>query len=874
LRISGIWSVVISAVAGCSAGPPADEPVGSRLSEVRDHHRIDDLIAAMTLDEKIGLLIGNPIAGPPDPLGLAGAGYVPGVPRLGIPPLRFSDGPAGIRTPLPTTALPAPVVLAASFSRDLAAAYGSVLGAESQARQQDVLFGPMVNLVRVPVAGRNFETLGEDPFLQRALIAPEVESVQRAGTIVTIKHFAENNQENNRMAVDVHVDPQTLHELELPAFESAVAAGAGAVMCAYNKVNGAFSCENPELLATTLRGRWGFDGFVLSDFGANHSTTAALTAGLDLEFLSTFFSGLGIIGGDPTTAIKFQIEHGLLDAGVVDRAVRHILTSMAAFHLLDGASPTGAPVVDHPRPPLDPAGDADIAEQVARAGAVLLKNDRDLLPLAPRDLRSLAVIGPTAKAPLLGGGGSARVVPFPGVRSPLDALVARAGSSGGIVYQAGIELDGVAVPASALSPTNPAGAPGLTRTVSPGGATQIDPQIDFTGTAALAPAAPGTVTWTGFLTAPATGDYELKVQALAVATGGSAGFSARLVVDGTPLASTGGIFPVNGSLIPTADGLASAGATLHLEAGAPHAIAVTVNLSPTAPTQIRLAWITPERRAATFAAAVEAARAAPTAVVFAHNEGTEGSDRAALAMPRGQDALIAAVAAVNPRTIVVLNTGDPVTMPWVGQVPAILEMWYPGQRVGEATAALLLGDASPSGKLPVTFPVRIEDNPTFSADGSRYPGVNNEEFYAEGIFAGYRWYDAHAIQPLFPFGHGLSYSRFRYADLEIRDRGDGFDATFVVQNIGRRRAAEVAQVYLGPPRRSPAPIAVRALVGFARLDLAPGQTERITVHVGRRERSYWSVERNDWVVAPGTRPLFVGSSSRDLRLRGEARGDD
>ena len=205
LRISGMWSVVISAVAGCSAGPPADEPAGtqSALSAARDHHRIDDLIAAMTLDEKIGLLIGNPIAGPPDPLGLAGAGYVAGVPRLGIPPLRFSDGPAGIRTPLPTTALPAPVALAASFSRSLAAAYGSVLGAESQARQQDVLFGPMVNLVRVPVAGRNFETLGEDPFLQRALIAPEVESVQRAGTIVTIKHFAENNQENNRMAVDV-----------------------------------------------------------------------------------------------------------------------------------------------------------------------------------------------------------------------------------------------------------------------------------------------------------------------------------------------------------------------------------------------------------------------------------------------------------------------------------------------------------------------------------------------------------------------------------------------------------------------------------------------------------------------------------------------
>jgi beta-glucosidase len=359
-----------------------------------------------------------------------------------------------------------------------------------------------------------------------------------------------------------------------------------------------------------------------------------------------------------------------------------------------------------------------------------------------------------------------------------------------------------------------------------------------------------------------------------VPAGGPAGFSARLVVDGTLLASTGGLFPLHGSLIPTTDGLDNTGAMLHLEAGVPHAIAVSVNLSPTAPAQIRLAWVTPERRAATFAAAVEAARAAPTAVVFAHNEGTEGSDRASLAMPRGQDDLIAAIAAVNPRTIVVLNTGDPVTMPWVGKVPAILEMWYPGQRVGEATAALLLGDASPSGKLPVTFPVRLEDNPTFSPDGSRYPGIANEERYDEGIFVGYRWYDAHAIQPLFPFGHGLSYSRFRYADLDLRERGDGFDATFVVQNTGRRRATEVAQVYLGPPSHAPAPIAVRALVGFARLDLAPGQAQRVTVHVGRRERSYWSVLRNDWAVVPGTRSIFVGSSSRDLRLRGELRGDD
>jgi len=874
-RMLVIWFALVAAPGGCS-GPPLADPPGSSLTasyRTRDRHSIADLIAAMTLDEKIGLLIGNPIAGPPDPLGVAGAGYIPGVARLGIPPLRFTDGPAGVRTALPTTALPAPVVLAATFSRGLAGDYGAVLGAEAQGRQQDVLFGPMVNLVRVPTAGRNFETLGEDPLLQSELVAREIASIQRTGTMVTIKHFAENNQENNRMGVNVHVDDRTLNELELPPFEAAITAGAGSVMCAYNKVNGLFSCENPALLTDILRSRWGFDGFVVSDYGANHSTNAALEAGMDIEFLSTFFSGLGIRGGDPTTAIRFQVDHGLLDIAVVDGAVRHLLSAMAVFGLLDGASPAGAPVVDRPRPAIDPAASAAAAQRIAEAGAVLLKNAGEVLPLDRHfdRARALAVIGPTAKAPLLGGGGSALVLPFPGTRGPLEVLGERIGPAH-IAYQTGIDLDGEPVPGSALSTA--VGQPGLVRTTAPSGATQIDPQVDFTGAAALpAASAGGTATWTGVLTAPATGDYELKLQAIAATVGGLGGFATRLVLDGVAIASTGGIFPVAGSLISTGDGLANAGPVVHLDAGVPHAITVIANLSPAQATQVRLAWITPERRAAAVAAAVAAARAAQVAVVFAYNEGTEGTDRGSLALPRGQDALIAAIAAANPRTVVVLNTGDPVTMPWRDQVAGILEMWYPGQRGGEATTALLLGDVSPSGKLPVTFPVRIEDNPTFSADGSRYPGLANEEFYAEGIFVGYPWYDKNAIQPLFPFGHGLSYSRFRYSELDVRRARGGFDVSFVVQNVGRRRAAEAPQVYVGAPRNAPVALAARKLAGFARVDLAPGQAERVTVHVSRRALSFWSVEANDWAVAPGARQVFVGASSRDLRLSGVARGE-
>lgn len=851
--------------------------IAAFAAPARATDKVEALLQAMTLDEKIGMLIGNPIAGPPDPLGLAGAGFTPGVPRLGVPPLRYADGPAGVRTALPATALPSPVALAATFSTRLAHGYGQVIGHEAQAGGQDVLFGPMVNLVRVPTAGRNFETLGEDPLLQSRLVASEIAGVQGEGTIATIKHFAENNQENNRMQVDVLVDDQTLRELELPAFEAAIGAGAGAVMCAYNKVNGTFSCENPALLRGILRREWGFTGFVVSDYGANHSTKASLEAGLDVEFLSTIFAGLPVRGGSPETAIAYLVANGLLDVSVVDGAVRHVLTSMDRFGLLEGASPDGAPVADHPRPEADPSLGAGLAREVAVASAVLLRNERRTLPLRPDDLRPLAVIGPTARIPLLGGGGSARVQPFPGAAvSALEALRARAGEQARIGFEPGIELDGVAIPPAALSPTNPASEPGLLRTASPGGEAQVDPKLDFTGPDSLPAAAGTTWTWTGWLTASTTGDYELRLQAEGGAT--VDGFDTRLLVGGSIVASTGGLFPVNGSLIPTLDGLANAGAVVALQAGVPRQVTVVANGSPTGPSQLRLAWITPEQRAARLAAAVGAARSARSVVVFAYNEGTEGADRPSLALPRGQDGLIQAVVAANRNTVVVLNTGDPVTMPWVDDVGAILETWYPGQGGGEATADLLLGEANPGGKLPVTFPVRLEDNPTFTPDGRRYPGIpptgpGARELYEEGIFVGYRWYDAQGITPLFPFGHGLSYTRFKYSELHVRRDRRGLEVSFLVRNVGRERGADVPQLYLGPARTPPAGVqmAEKALAGFERVELRPGEARRVTLRVSSRALSFWSEAEGGWVVAQGKRAVLVGASSRDIRLKGEVR---
>jgi beta-glucosidase len=836
--------LVLAMTATAAQAEGRDRPSNRLPRPAANMARVNALVHAMTLDEKISLLTGSPGAGTADPQSVGQAGFVPGVPRLGIPALRFTDGPAGIRNSRTTTAMPAPVSLAASFSTELASRYGVVLGRDAQATNQDVLFGPMVNLVRVPNAGRNFETLGEDPFLQSTLVDPEVRGVQSQGTIATIKHYAENNQENNRQNVNVVIDDQTLHEIELPAFQSAIDAGSGAVMCSYNLVNGIHACSNGTLLTDILREQWGFTGWVLTDFGAGRNvasgdvtsgqTTPAqasafqLAAGLDQEFASNNFA-----------TVKANVTNRVIPESIVDTAVRRILVTLDRFGLLDNASPGGATVVAKTRPTIDVEADASIARTVAAAGAVLLKNNGSALPLSNADLRSLAVVGPTARQLLVGGGGSARVLGFTDREvSPLAALRAQAPNAN-ISFAVGKDLDGVPVP---------------------------NPHIDFTGANALPAGSQNT--FTGTLTVPTTGSYELKLQ--------SSGGRGTLVVrapDGTTVAnlSTGGFF--GGSVIPTVDGLTNASSAVTLTAGTAYAVTVTGTANATTPLQLRFAWVTPEQRQADLDAAVAAARSARTAVVFAYDEGTEGVDRASLALPGNQDALIDAVASANPNTVVVLNTGDPVLMPWAAKVRSILEMWYPGQEGGPATADLLLGRANPGGKLPVTFPASEADTPVAGMP-IRYPGIplagapagQTVQEYSEGIFVGYRWYDSRHLAPLYPFGAGLSYTTFGYSNLRVRAGDGGYDVSFEVRNTGSRIGSEVPQVYLDAPASHPVPMADSALVGFQRVTLRPGQSARITVHIGQRQLSYWSTVQQDWVVATGRRTVRVGSSSRDTRL--------
>jgi len=793
--------------------------------------RIAALVARMTVPEKFGMLGGTPGNG-------GAAGSLVGVPRLGVPGLDMADGPSGVRADRPATALPAPVALAATFDSAAAVSYGGVLGQEAAALDMEVLLAPMMNLVRTPYAGRNFETLSEDPFLTAELAAPQVSAVQDQGVIATAKHYAANNQEFGRQGVDVRVDERTLRETELAGFEAVVDAGIGAVMCAYNQVNGVQSCDSAELLTGVLRDEWGFDGLVMTDWTAFHGPTS-LEAGLDVEMprptpaftdLARDTDGNGVVDtADLTPSV----------AAALDRAVTGVLTAMDEVGLLTDAGPTPDRAVE---------ANAEVARQIATEGAVLLTDD-GALPLTDAALADVAVIGPTAQTPLIGGGGSARVVPNTGaVDSTVDVLRSR---GAGVTWATGEELDGVVVPGEQLS----TGA-----------------SIDGTYTAPV----DQTVT----VTAPTAGWYGFSVQT----TGPGVRLDAEGVPGTDPEASTVSRFgAAGGSLIATADGRTNDTYVVELAAGQPitltlrcnttAGVAGTAACNPSAeqPLELRLAWTTPELRAQRVAEAAQAAADADVAVVFGYNEGTEGEDRTTLSLPGFQDDVIAAVAAANPDTVVVLNTGDPVLMPWLDDVRAVLQTWYPGQEGAEATVDLLTGAANPGGKLPVTFPAREDETPV--SDPANYPGLSTDDdpapevqTYTEGTDVGYRWYEATGTQPLFAFGHGLSYTSFEYSDLSTRVRGDGLEVELTVRNTGDVAGTEVPQVYLGAG--SAADVPTLQLAGFSRVTLGPGEEQRVTVEVGERQLSVWDADADEWDRAEGTRPVLVGSASDDVRLTG------
>ncbi|MFF3346756.1 beta-glucosidase [Streptomyces sp. NPDC002779] len=797
------------AVAAAATGGPA--PLSSAHAHGRTGpsagRRVESLLARLTLDEKISLLHGAT-----DPAPLGQAGYLPGVERLGIPPLRLADGPAGVRVTAHATALPAPVLLASAFDPELARRYGRVIGHEGRALGQDVLLSPMVNLIRTPYAGRNFETFSEDPLLASDLVAAEIEGIQGEGLVATVKHFALNNQERDRETVDVRVDEQTMHEVELRGFEAAVGAGAGAVMGAYNKVNGTYACENKALLTDILRTQWGFEGLVMTDWFAAHSTHKALTAGLDLEMPDGTHFG---------PALQRAVRDGSVAERSVDRAVRRILSVMDRFGLLDGSAP--------PRPARDSRAGAAVALEVAKAGATLLRNERGTLPLTGG---SIAVIGQPGSLPFISGGGSAHVVPDR-ADSPLDALRARGGR---VTHALGEDIFGKPLPAAALSP----------RFASEGKRVEAGRTWSYDGT----------------LTVDEDDEWTFVIH-----YSGAPTIRPKVVLDGEelfPLVPGWGEYFMGGYVTTAADGMSVRRRTVELARG-PHKLRITAPGGDTGQ-EFRLRRITSATRAQDVAEAVRAARAARQVVLFAYEDATEGQDRTTLELPGQQAGLIEAVTAVNPRTTVVLNTSSATSMPWLERTGAVLQMYYPGQEGAAATAAVLFGDCDPGGRLTQTFPVDDDRHPV-AGDPRRYPGVDGTEVYSEGVHAGHRWYDAEGQRPLFPFGHGLSYTSFTYEDVSAQWNRRGLDVRFTVRNTGRRAGIAVPQVYVGRSPDLELDQAVRVLGGYRRLALDAGRRRRVTVRVAARTLSSWDAARHDWVLGTGRRSVWVGASAGDLRLR-------
>ncbi len=856
--------------------------------------RVDKLLSQMTLAEKLRLIHGAH----EDPAVYQGqAGYLEGVPRLGIPGLRFADGPPGVLTRHPSQAETATMGVAATFSVKDAEQNGVVIGREARALGIDVSLQPFVNIDRDLEFGRGYNTFGEDPFLTGAMGAAEIRGIQSQHVMAQVKHFV--GYDSN--AANIWIDDQTLHEVYAAPFAAAVQAGVASLMCSYNRLNGTFACGNKVTLTGILRDELGFKGFGTSDWGATHAVTF-INAGLDMEMpgpsrpggfpIPSFFDSqpapppaprrLGAVvaamfgghlpeepaperfnGGDFGVKLSPEkmpaaLKDGTVTEATVTRAAGYVLYEMVKFGYLDGLSKhqVTAQAID---------ANAKIIQKTGEDAAVLLKNEGGALPLKAADLNRVVLIGPGAGQVMAIGISGERSVGLPERQiGPLAAMRKISGNSK-IAFAVDDDMTGSAVPASALSHS---GQPGLERLGASGAALQTDAQLSFTvkGGNALPP--DSTLTWKGDLTVPHAGDYWIYLQAL--------GTNANIAIDGKPLAATGAFQGgVHGDIlqanqdnaVPTTDGLDNVRRAVTLAAGA-HAIEVrTTPDTSHAPVQVRLNWYPPEQRQADHEAAIAAARKAKVAVVFLWTRLNP-----VFGLPGKQNELVDEVAAVNPNTIVVLNTSQPVALPWLDKVKAVLEMWWPGDEGGWATANILLGKTSPAGRLPVTWARRLQD---YAATDPAHPersrkGVDGKTTFSEGVDVGYRWFDRQHTAPLFPFGHGLSYTTFAYSGLQVKRSADGgLDVRVTLRNTGHVGSDEAPQVYLGTPSTIPTGVQfpVRALAAFDRVYVPAGASKTVTLHVAPRQLQYWSTASRKWVTASGQRTLSVGASSRDLRLK-------
>ena len=854
---------------------------------------VDKLLSQMTLEEKINLIDGAH----EDPAVYQGqAGYLRGVLRLRVPDLRFADGPPGVLVRHPSIAETATMGIAATFSRKTSEENGAVIGREARALGIDVALQPFVNIDRDLEFERGYNTFGEDPYLTSEIGVAEVKGIQAQHVMAQIKHFVAYDSD----ASNIFVDDQTLHEVYVAPFEAAIRrADVSSIMCSYNRVNGVFACGNNSTLTKILRDEIGFKGFVTSDWGAVHGVDF-INAGLDMEmpgepgtglmeFMPTFFDSQPVKPPPPMSAMEGfmdsffahipeepkpamgafgdfgmklspkkmpeALKDGAVTEDTINRAAGRVLYEIVHFGYMDGLQ-------KHQVTAQATEENAKIIEKTAEEAAVLLKNEGGALPLKATDLDQVVLIGPTARQIDSIGISGERSVGIPERQvGPYDALKKITGNAK-IQLALDDDMDGSVIPADALSHD---GKPGLVRTSN--GAEQVDATVDFTDKSGTTLKPNTTATWNGTLKVEHDGEYWLYLQAL--------GTNATLNVDGKSAAHTGAVQGmVHGDIlqanqdnvVPTTDGLDNVRRSVELKAGAHVIELATTPDSSGSPVQLRLNWYTPEQRSADHEAAIAAAKKAKVAVVFLWTR-----LHPIFGLPGEQNKLVDEVAAVNPNTVVVLNTSQPVALPWSDKVKAILEMWWPGDEGGWATANLLAGKSSPAGRLPVTWGKRLED---YAATDPKHPerskkGVDGKTTYSEGVNVGYRWFDQERIEPQFPFGYGLSYSTFDYSGLNVEKTAEGgLVVEVTIKNTGAMDSDEVPQVYLGAPATIPDGVQfpVRALVGFERVHLMAGEKRTIKMDVAPRQFEYWSTKEGKWRRSVGARALSVGTSSRDLRV--------
>lgn len=809
-------------VVSLSAWAQAPVPVTPAMEQ-----KVDALIARMSLDDKLALIGGED------------SFYTRAVPSIGLKRFKMSDGPVGVRTFGQTTAYTAGVALAASWDPELARRVGSALGQDARARGVNFLLAPGVNIYRSPLNGRNMEYFGEDPYLAGRMAVGYIEGVQSQGVSATVKHFAANNSEYDRHRINTFVDERTLRELYLPAFEAAVKeAHVGAVMDSYNLVNGEHSTQNGHLNNEILKKEWDFQGVLMSDWDATYDAVRAANGGLDLEMpwakLMT------------PEALKAALKDGKLSQATLDDKVRRILRTAMQFGWMDRDQ------WDTTIPLNNPAGDR-VALEEARESITLLKNDGALLPLDTKKVRTIAVIGPMAARPVVGGGGSSNTTPFD-ADSISVAFAKYLGERVKVLYVPGIpdaaqlvretHFKDLKMDKSAL-PSTPSVARGGSSARAAHDQIDLQARNDASG--------PTGYHWTGQYVPAKTAPYLVMVNAQDTD-------SYSLKVNGKEVLShnAGDGYRSNHQLgehvvLPMTEAqAASVELTFDAKNGQSHVSLAVVPQDELFPKESRKMLVD--------------ADAVLVAVGFdAASEG-EGFDRT-YRMPGPQDELVAEVAKLNPKTIVAVTAGGAVeTASWIGNVPALLTLYYPGQEGARALAEIVFGERSPEGRLPFSWETKLADNPA-STHYAEEPGDGRVVHYAEGLMLGYRYYTTEGKKPLFPFGYGMSYTTFAYSGLKVtKVSADDVEVAFDVENKGSHEGATVAQVYVGDPSAT-VKRPVMELKQFAKVRLKPGAKQHVTLRLNQRAFEYYNVASKGWKMDPGAFTVMVGESSEAIVLK-------